>query len=82
MKLPEKRKQEDQQSQSSKEDLQPDFQPDSRSPPFRINDSDDPYSKPIKLDIPSEKRARDRLNDKVVKQEAHLPVDKVENFGL
>ena len=80
--MPKKKKQEDQQSQSSNEDLEHDFQHESTSPPFRINDSDDPYSKPIKLDIPSEKRARDRLNEKVVKQEAHLPVDKVENFGL
>jgi len=82
VKLPEKRKQEDQQSQSSKEDLEPHSQPDSRSPPFRINDSDDPYAKPIKLDIPTEKRAKDKSTEKVAKPGAHLPVDRVESFGL
>ena len=66
MKLPEKKtKQEDQQSQSSKEeDLHHHSQPESRSPQFRINDSDDPYAKPVKLDIPTAKRARDKLTDK------------------
>jgi hypothetical protein len=65
--VPKKKKQEDQQSQSSNEDLEHDFQHESTSPPFRINDSDDPYEKPIKLEIPTEKRARDKLTEKFVK---------------